>query len=146
MISEHKGILVAILLSLFMTSTAAQGIKDIVEKWVDVGNSQIGRFSIRAYPPDGKKSLFKDQNNEYHWYLRIDYKAPQKGVAYKVTRAFISCDKRNITWDQSIEYTRAGKVVNIVGEEGGIRNAIPSPPDSMGAAIVKFVCEVRFDG
>lgn len=146
MFAKHKGILVAILFPILTTSTVAQGIKEIVEKWVDVGNSQVGRYSIRAYPPDGKKSLFKDQNNEYHWYLRIDYKAPQKGIAYKVTRAFISCDKQTITWDQSIEYTRGGKVVTIVGEEGGMRNTIPSPPDSMGAEIVKFVCEIRFDG
>lgn len=143
---ERKGIIASTLLALFMTPLAAQGIKDIVEKWVELGDSPVGRYSIRAFPPDGKRSLLKDQNNEYHWYLRIDYKVPQKNIAFKVTRAFVSCVKGTITWDQSIEYTRTGTAVNILGQEGGARNPIPSPPDSMGAKILKFVCNIRFDG
>lgn len=144
-VGARKGCIILIMV-LISTLSNAQAVKEVLEKWTVIGNANFGSYSVRAVPPDGKRSLFADHNNEYNWYVCIDYKTAVDGVAFNVIDAFFNCKNSSVNFEQSFEYSSEGKAVRIVGEKNGKRQLLPAPPDSMGSDLLKFVCAVRFDG
>jgi len=59
--------------------------------------------------------------------------------------AIINCDKSEVLFDQQLEYTKDGVVVNAIGSKGGKRKIIPISPDSISEQSLNFVCKVKFD-
>lgn len=132
---------------LFPSIVFSQSANEMLKKWVDINSNQIGKFSLRAISENNnyRDSLFKDKNGEYHWYMRVDYAKPKGKVAYRIMNGYFNCDKSEVSFDQQIEYTKNGIVVNIIGDEGGKRQIIPITPDSISEQSLNFVCEVKFD-
>ena len=124
---------------------AQEPAKDAFKKWIDIGSNSIGIFSLRAVGLDYHESLFKDKNGEYQWYMRLDYKKPKGKSTYKIMYGYFSCDKNEISFDETVEYTKSGIVVNTAGFKGGRRQSIPNTPDSIGERSLEFVCSTRFD-
>ncbi len=118
--------------------------KEILEKWVDISSNSIDQFSIRA-ATDSKDSLFKDRNGNYKWFMRIDYKKPKNKVAFSISNGYFNCDESEVSFDQTVNYSSAGLVIETLGEKGGRKKAIPVTPDSVAEKSLKFVCSVKFD-
>lgn len=143
----HSLIAASFLIIAIFPTAQAQQVAEILKKWVDITSSPIGQFSLRAIDSgdNQKSSLFKDANGEYKWFMRVDYKKPKGKVAYSISNGYFNCDKSDVSIDQTVEYTKAGVVVNISGEKGGSRQRIPATPDSVAQKSLDFVCSVKFD-
>lgn len=124
--------------------TLSPETKEILEKWVVISSNSIGEFSIRA-ATDPKDSLFKDKEGDYKWFMRVDYKRPKDKVAFSISNGYFNCDKSEVSFDQTVTYTKAGLVIQTLGNKGGSRTDVPVTPDSFAEKSLKFVCSVKFD-
>lgn len=118
--------------------------KEMLEKWIDISSNSIGEFSIRA-ATNPKDSLFKDRDGNYRWFMRIDYKKPKNKIAFSISNGYFNCDESEVSFDQSVNYSSAGLVIETLGEKGGKKKAIPVTPDSVAEKSLKFVCSVKFE-
>ncbi len=125
----------------------AESANEMLENWVDINSNQIGKFSLRAVGKNNsyKDSLFKSKNGEYHWFMRVDYTEPKGVIAYRIMNGYFNCDKSEVLFDQQLEYTKDGVVVNAIGSKGGKRQIIPISPNSISEQSLNFVCKVKFD-
>lgn len=142
----RKAIVLSLFLSAFTGVTfAQQGSMELLKKWVDIDSNEIGAFSVRAVGNDFHDSLFKNESGDYQWWMRVDYKNPKGKVAYEVMYGYFNCDENQVSFDETIRYTKRGVVVKILGAKGGDRQLIPNTPDSVAEHSLKFICSVRFD-
>ena len=132
---------------LFPSIVFSQSINEVLKKWVEINSNQIGRFSLRATGENNhySDSLFKDKNGDYRWNMRLDYAKPKGQVAHRIMNGYFNCDKSEVSFDQQIDYTKNGIVVNVIGEQGGQRHIIPVTPDSVAELSLNFVCKTKFD-
>ncbi len=140
-----KFIITLVMVVLTSSVFAQESLENALKKWVNIGSNNIGVFSLRAVGLNHHESLFKDKNGEYQWWMRLDYKKPKGKATYKIMYGYFSCDKSEISFDEAVEYTKNGLVVDTFGVKGGDRQSIPNTPDSIAERSLGFVCSTRFD-
>jgi hypothetical protein len=74
--------------------------------------------------------------------MRIAYKKPKDGVAFTISNGYFNCEKSEVSFDQTVNYTKAGLVVETLRKKGEVRTNIPVTPDSVAEESLKFVCSV----